>query len=264
MGWTNVFNCEIDPWCRNVLAKHYPEAHQYEDITKTNFTIWRGRVDILTGGFPCQPYSVAGKRLGKEDERHLWPEMLRAIREIYPTYVVGENVSGLLNWNGGMVFNEVQTDLETAGYEVQTFVLLACGVNAPHKRERVWIVANCTGKRFQKSRQTRIREFQAQTSEWIHNRPKQHCSIAANTSRSGCKECNAPGFAARPGYRAGGIITNWSDWPTQPPVLLRNDGFPAGLLRRNNVIKAAGNAVVPQVVYQIFKSIEQTEQLLIP
>ena len=105
-------------------------------------------IDILTGGFPCQPYSSAGKRLGKEDERHLWPEMLRAIHEIKPKYIVGENVFGLLNWNGGMVFNEVHLDLESAGYEVQAVVIPAAAVNAPHGRDRVWFVAtytNCNG-----------------------------------------------------------------------------------------------------------------------
>jgi len=95
----------------------------------------------LSGGFPCQPYSSAGKRLGKEDDRHLWPEMLRAIREIQPRWVVGENVLGLVNWNGGLVFEEVQADLEAQGYEVQPYVLPAASVNAPHRRDRVWFVA---------------------------------------------------------------------------------------------------------------------------
>lgn len=107
MGWENVFHCEWNPFGQRVLKYYWPKAISYHDITKTDFTIHRGDIDILTGGFPCQPYSTAGKRLGKEDERHLWPEMLRAIREIQPRYVVGENVSGLVNWNGGMVFEEV-------------------------------------------------------------------------------------------------------------------------------------------------------------
>ena len=96
---------------------------------------------------PCQPYSAAGKRLGTEDDRHLWPEMLRAIREIKPRWVVGENVSGLLSWNEGVVFEEVQADLEAEGYEVQAFVLPAAGIGAPHRRDRVWIVAYCESNR---------------------------------------------------------------------------------------------------------------------
>lgn len=105
MGWENKFHCEIEEFPKRVLKYYWPNAKSYDDITKTDFTIWRGKIDILTGGFPCQPYSVAGKRLGKEDDRHLWPEMLRAIREIQPSWVVGENVSGLINWNGGLVFD---------------------------------------------------------------------------------------------------------------------------------------------------------------
>lgn len=138
MGWTNAFNCEIDQFCRRILNYYWPNIESYEDIKQTDFTIWRGRVNVLSGGFPCQPYSQAGKRKGKEDERHLWPEMLRAIREIKPNYVVGENVLGITNWNGGLVFEEVQTDLEAEGYEVQTYILPAVSVNAPHRRDRVW------------------------------------------------------------------------------------------------------------------------------
>ena len=141
MGWKNIFHCEWNPFGKKVLKHHFPKSISYDDITKTDFTIHRGEIDILTGGFPCQPYSVAGKRKGKEDERHLWPEMLRAIREIQPRYVVGENVGGITSWNGGLVFEEVQTDLEAAGYEVWAYVLPACGVDAPHRRDRVWFVA---------------------------------------------------------------------------------------------------------------------------
>ena len=123
MGWDNIFHCEWMPFPRQVLHYHFPNSISYEDITKTDFTIHRGTIDILTGGFPCQPYSSAGKRLGKEDERHLWPHMLRAIQEIEPTFVVGENVRGLTNWNGGVVFEEVCADLENCGYEVQPILL---------------------------------------------------------------------------------------------------------------------------------------------
>ena len=135
MGWENVFHCEWMPFPRQVLHYHFPNSISYEDITKTDFTIHRGSIDILTGGFPCQPYSSAGKRLGKEDERHLWPHMLRAIQEINPTYVVGENVRGLTNWNGGVVFEEVCADLENCGYEVQPiFIASLCRRCATSKR----------------------------------------------------------------------------------------------------------------------------------
>jgi len=144
IGWQNVFHCEWNPFGQKVLKYYWPNAISYNDITKTDFTIHRGRIDVLTGGFPCQPYSGAGKRLGKEDDRHLWPEMLRAIREIQPRWVVGENVFGLVNWSDGLVFHEVQVDMEAEGYEVQPFVLPAVSVNAPHRRDRVWFVAKNT------------------------------------------------------------------------------------------------------------------------
>jgi DNA (cytosine-5)-methyltransferase 1 len=147
MGWKNIFHCEWNEFGQKVLKYYWPKAISYENITKTDFTIHRGKIDILTGGFPCQPYSAAGKRLGKEDDRHLWPEMLRAIREIQPTWIVGENVLGLVNWNEGLVFEEVQAELEAEGYEVQPYVLPAVSVNAPHRRDRVWFVAynSCKG-----------------------------------------------------------------------------------------------------------------------
>jgi DNA (cytosine-5)-methyltransferase 1 len=141
MNWDNIFHCEWNPFGQKILKRYWPNAISYEDITKTDFTIHRGSIDILTGGFPCQPYSLAGQRKGKEDERHLWPEMFRAIREIQPRWVVGENVRGLINWSDGMVFDEVQADLEDAGYEVMPFLLPAAGVNAPHRRDRIWFVA---------------------------------------------------------------------------------------------------------------------------
>lgn len=141
MGWENVFHCEWNEFGQKVLKYYWPKAKSYNDITKTDFSIHRGTIDILSGGFPCQPYSVAGKQKATADERHLWPEMLRAIREIQPYFVLGENVPGLVSWSGGVVFEQVQTDLETEGYEVTPFLLPACGVNAPHKRERIWFIA---------------------------------------------------------------------------------------------------------------------------
>lgn len=165
IGWENVFHCEWNPFGQKVLKHYWPNAITYEDITKSDFTVHRGSIDILTGGFPCQPYSHAGKRLGKEDDRHLWPQMLRAIREIQPTFIVGENVPGLVNWSGGLVFEEVQADLEAEGYEVTPFILPACGVNAPHRRDRIWFVAYSAGRirEFGKKRTDRRYE---QNKEW--------------------------------------------------------------------------------------------------
>lgn len=143
-GWTNAFNCEIDPFCRKILKYHFPDAEQYGDIRTADFTIWRDRIDVLTGGFPCQPFSLAGKRKGTEDDRYLWPEMLRVIRTVRPRWVVGENVYGIVNWSEGMVLDTVCSDLEEAGYEVQPYIIPACGVGAPHRRDRCWFVAHRT------------------------------------------------------------------------------------------------------------------------
>jgi len=141
MNWTNVFHTEWNEFGQKVLQHHFPNSISYHDIIKTDYTIHRGTINIITGGFPCQPFSLAGKRKGTDDERYLWHEMLRAIQEIQPTYVVAENVRGLLTIDGGMVFQQVCADLEAEGYEVQPILLPAAGVNAPHRRDRIFIVA---------------------------------------------------------------------------------------------------------------------------
>ncbi len=139
--WETIAQCEINPFAGKILRYYWPDAELLGDIKKTCFKKFNGKIDIITGGFPCQPYSVAGRRRGTADDRHLWPEMLRAIAEVGPRWVVGENVRGLVSWDGGLVFDQVQSDLEALGYEVGKYVLPACGVDAPHKRDRVWFVA---------------------------------------------------------------------------------------------------------------------------
>jgi len=161
MGWDNIFHCEWNPFGQKVLKHHFPKSISYNDITKTDFSIHAGQIDILTGGFPCQPYSSAGKRLGKADERHLFPEMLRAIKEVKPRYIVGENVRGLVSWGGGLVFNEVCDDLEREGYEVQPFLIPAASVGAPHQRQRIWFVAHSNNK----GRSGEFREVQKENGE---------------------------------------------------------------------------------------------------
>jgi len=167
LGWENLFHCEINPFGRAVLDYWYPNAKSYDDITKTDFTEWRGRVDVLTGGFPCQPFSYAGQRRGAEDDRYLWPYMFKCIDTIRPTWVVAENVGGILTMveqgevsgveNQGALFGEedvvrryelretftlerICRDLETHGYAVQPVLIPACAVGAPHRRDRVFIV----------------------------------------------------------------------------------------------------------------------------
>jgi len=150
MGWENVFHCEWMEFPRKVLDYHFPDADSHIDICKTDFTKYANTIDILTGGFPCQPFSLAGKRKGTDDERYLWGEMLRAIQEIKPRFVIAENVFGITNIDGGLVFQQVCLDLETEGYEVQPFIIPACAKNAPHRRDRCWFIAtnsNCNDRR---------------------------------------------------------------------------------------------------------------------
>ena len=141
MGWENVFHCEWMEFPRKVLDYHFPNADSHIDICKTDFTKYANTIDILTGGFPCQPFSLAGKRKGTDDERYLWGEMLRAIQEIKPRFVIAENVFGITNIDGGLVFQQVCLDLEGEGYEVQPFIIPACSKNAPHRRDRCWFIA---------------------------------------------------------------------------------------------------------------------------
>lgn len=168
-GFTNLFNCEWEEFPRKVLKHHFPNAEQYEDIHDFDATNYNGRIDILSGGFPCQPFSVAGKRKGSEDERHLFPEMLRVIRECQPRWVVGENVRGLVSWSDGLVFETCCTDLEALGYSVQSFVIPACATGAPHRRDRVWIVAHSDNFGTQR---TPRRDAGKSRSEGIQERDK--------------------------------------------------------------------------------------------
>jgi DNA (cytosine-5)-methyltransferase 1 len=137
--------CEIDKYCTLLLQKHWKGIKIYEDVRKINKeqfdTDGIEYPDIITGGFPCQPFSIAGKQKGTGDDRHLWPEMFRIIKTFKPKFVIGENVKGLINIQDGLVFETVCTDLESEGYEVQAFNIPAAGVGAPHRRERIWILA---------------------------------------------------------------------------------------------------------------------------
>ena len=143
VGFNTIAFCEKEDYCRMLLQKHWKGVKIYNDIKECKGKEIKetyGRVDILTGGFPCQPYSVAGKQKGTADDRYLWPEMFRVIKEVQPTFVIAENVRGIINIQDGMVFETVCSDLESEGFEIQTFIIPAAGVGAPHKRERVWVV----------------------------------------------------------------------------------------------------------------------------
>lgn len=134
--------CEIDPYCRAVLRKHWPDVPCFEDIRglDADRLAGLGRIDLICGGFPCQPWSVAGQRKGKDDDRDLWHEMFRVIEQVRPAWVIGENVTGLV----GLALDDVLADLESVGYTARPFVIPAAAVGAPHRRDRLWIIATNT------------------------------------------------------------------------------------------------------------------------
>ena len=292
-GWDNLFNCEIDLFCRTVLKYHFPDAEQYGDIKTTDFAVWRDRIDVLSGGFPCQPFSQAGKRKGTKDDRYLWPEMLGVIRSVRPRWVVGENVIGIVNWSKGLVFEQVCSDLEAEGYEVQPFVIPACGVNAPHRRYRTWFVAHRSDARLEDVRQKRqntvlsggitsdtqcfrgyqlhqdIQSGQSNGKEFDNVSGKRNVADTNCKRLQRCKNKRSVGEIRTEQQKqfAGSFCPHWQDFPTQSPVCSRNDGLSYGLdgitfpKWRKESIKAYGNAIVPQVAYRIFETINEYETL---
>jgi DNA (cytosine-5)-methyltransferase 1 len=281
MGWENKFHCEWNEFGQKVLKHYWPNAESFHDITKTDFTKYANRINILTGGFPCQPYSMAGKRKGKDDERHLWPEMLRCIREVKPRWVVGENVLGLVNWSGGLVFHEVQADLEAEGYEVFPYVLPAAAVNAPHRRDRVWFVANSnnnglnqcdSGDEIKSSErgfnalgdinESNVNGDASDTKQQRFQRWSNTGKISS-TERTLGRQRNKSTIGIASIHKQ----SKWQKFPTVSPICDGNDGLSNRLdgitfsKWRKESIKAGGNAIVPQVALQIFKTIEQFEQL---
>ena len=277
MGWENKFHCEWNDFGQKVLHHYWPEAECFTDITKSDFKKYYGKIDILTGGFPCQPYSSAGKRKGKDDERHLWPEMLRAIREISPRFVVGENVRGLTNWNGGLVFEEVCAELESYGYQVAPVIIPACAVGAPHKRERIWFVAQNTMRSGLLQRESIEKGAevwqQRNTSTGSSDRLYISEGITANTGDKGLQRSELSRTLKRGERKQNDAresitklhkIKDWQQFPTQSPVCSGDDGLSSRLDNitfskwRSESIKAYGNAIVPQVAYQIFQAIEKT------
>lgn len=335
LGWENLFHCEINPFGRKVLDYWFKKSKSYEDITKTDFSEWRGKVDVLTGGFPCQPFSYAGKRRGADDDRYLWPYMSKAIDTIRPAWVVAENVAGITTMveQGEVVevgcqaslFEEVddihryrlvQTftlqricdDLEGHGYSVQPVLVPACAVGAPHRRDRVFIIANCSvvqrdGSEFGKRRRQKSfsklgdnnskgispadteseqggrcelgqprrgipqqGEFRGRGGEdnaeryavdSYGQRPceSNHATEPSQPKRFDCKEDYKRRIAG---------LGRWDSFPNVPPVHRGNDGIPFDVdclsipfsKWRTESLKAYGNAIVPQVMYEIFRAIE--------
>ena len=243
-GWNNVFQVEKDDWCRKVLAKNFPETKRFIDIKDFTGNEYTNSIDVISGGFPCQPFSRAGQRKGKEDDRYLWEEMLRVIDTIKPTWVIGENVAGLID----LALDTVLSDLEAQGYETETYLIPACSKNAWHRRDRIWIVAHAKSNGSNRAPNEAGRKAERQ------NRYKTQQSaingtfrIIPNAHLSGCKEQRLS-------------ITNGTElfapkcsswWEAEPGVGRVVNGLP----NRVDRLKGLGNAIVPQVAYEIFNAI---------
>lgn len=293
VGWNNVFQCEIDPFCQSVLKYYFPKTVLYEDIKRTDFTSWKGKIDVLTGGFPCQPFSVAGQRKGADDNRYLWPEMLRVIRETRPLWVIGENVAGITNMvqpgsetdvetksdqdeenyketilEQEYIINTICDDIEREGYSVQPIIIPACGVGAPHRRDRVWFIAHSNGSRglqFGERRDIRDKEQYDQDKEpERHEQPSRFggSGEAYVISDSDNERLSTIGITDRVSS-----AERWKDFPTQPPVCRGNDGLPFNVDNLTipygkwikESIKTYGNAIVPQIAMKIFEIINKIE-----
>lgn len=328
MGWNNAFWCEIEDFPRAILSYWFPKSKGYGNIKETDFTPWKGKINVLTGGFPCQPFSVAGKRKGAADDRYLWPEMLRAIREIRPSWVIGENVGGIVSMvqPGSEVTVESQAslfeasdketileqkyvieticyDLEQEGYSIQPVVIPACSIGAPHRRDRIFFIAHRTNagtKSMQQKRENGVcqseivtnpnsdnagrseyGEFRCKTGE-SEKTEREREWIRYNAERDGkegnvanvqqFQECNISFIPEEVQFHSGlpyAARRDWAKFPTQSPVCRGNDGIPFDVVHLTvpltawyaGSIKGYGNAIVPQVMFEIYKAIEEVEQI---
>lgn len=245
--------CEYADYPRAILQKHWPDVPLFKDVTKldreelTNAGISPDSIDIVSGGFPCQPFSIAGKRKGTEDDRDLWPEMFRIIKQIWPTWVVGENVANFAN----MELDRTLSDLEDLGYQTRAFVLPACAVNAPHQRLRTFIVAHSNRKG----------QLQSQGTDQDQRRwARDGSEVLADASSKRRQTSSHDEFrnianwqSKRQFSTTGGTPAKWQPEPSVGRVA---NGVP----NRMDRIKALGNAVVPQQILPIFKAIVQIEE----
>ena len=288
MGWQNAFHCEINAFCRAILDYWFPDSESYEDVTKTSFKQWKGRIDVLTGGFPCQPFSYAGKRGGGEDDRYLWPQMCRVIDEIRPSWVVGENVAGITTMvEGGILtkmgsdqslFQEdngvyryeleqsftierISRDFESLGYSVQPLLIPAAAVGAPHRRDRVFILAHDDANNADVRTNERQPGKDGETEDGKRIQERHDIPEFGSASKVRSKVSRTiTNPAMFPGKR-------WERFPAVPPVCRGNDGIPIRLddlsisfaKWRTESLKAYGNAIVPQVMYMIFQAIQFAE-----
>jgi DNA (cytosine-5)-methyltransferase 1 len=269
--YENVGFCDNNKFCQQVLKKNFKHAIIYDDIRKLNGSEIKN-LDLLTGGFPCQPFSFAGKRRSKDDDRYLWPEMLRVIREARPRWIIGENVAGIIN----LALDQVLSDLEAEGYTIQAFVIPACAIGAPHKRDRVWIVGHDdTDASGQRAHGRGIHEDDQLQRRGVLSavqakRGKTRGKVRADITSPSRNPADPEGAGQQSWAYGSGKVQFWGsdtgyDWLAVATSLCRvDDGLPAQLdgreltpkQHRIERIKALGNAIVPWVVVEVMKEIK--------
>lgn len=263
-GFRTVGQCEWADYPHRVLERHWPAVPKWRDIrtlTKESFYERTGlhTVGLISGGFPCQPFSVAGKRRCKEDDRYLWPEMLRVVKELRPDWVVGENVAGIIN----MALDQVLSDLEDIGYTCQALIIPACAVDAPHRRDRCAIIGNrALGGAYHRSGRAagalenancvRCVEPDVLSEQQGRAQFEWHGEAVANANRIRLEE---PGMQGLP-EKQEVSITNDGWWPAEPNVGRMVDGVP----HRVDRLRCLGNAVVPAQFAPIFQAIRAIEE----
>lgn len=257
-GFETAAFCEYDEFPRKVLAKHWPGVPIYPDVcelTAERLNADGISIDVICGGYPCQPFSNAGKRRGAEDDRHLWPEMCRLIASLRPAWVIGENVAGHIS----MGLDDVLSDLDGLGYAAQAFIIPACAVNAPHRRDRVWVVAYASDMQ-RNGGDDNAGEFlgRKQVSEFGNsggpeNMANSQCDrLQRKPKTQHGKE--APSRECARGETSGATSfdgSNGSWWDIEPSV----GRVAHGISDRVDRLKALGNAVVPQIPEMIGRAI---------
>jgi DNA (cytosine-5)-methyltransferase 1 len=265
---------EKDSFCQKVLNKNFPNVDIHDDVKTYTFN---GKIDLITAGFPCQPFSIAGSKRGKYDDRYLWPEVIRVIRECKPTWFIGENVPGIISH-----LDPILSDLENEGYDWRTFLIPASAVGAPHKRERVWIIAHANSvrcdnganigkKRFSEEEQKRY--IEALQTEWKQFQPvtwatfnfKEWLEPITNADSISSNETYSRTFSQQIERRTW-LGYSRQDWIPSPAVERVKDE--SGVLRvddglSNNVDrnKSLGNAIVPQIAYLLMMMIKKVEEI---
>jgi DNA (cytosine-5)-methyltransferase 1 len=264
-GFETVAFCEIEDFPRRVLAKHWPNVPIHRDVRKlTGGDV--GPVDVICGGYPCQPFSTAGKRRGKEDDRHLWPEFSRLVAELRPSWVIGENVAGHVS----MGLDDVLSDLERQGYACRTFVVPACAVGAIHRRDRTWVVANAISERPDTgaSREVinigvcdelghRARADGGRQDKQPRSAGHGPTPYALGLGQSGSGRTTQPRNSQAHGDWEADQPFHALERPDEPPVRGADDGVSRGL--DESRLAALGNAVVPQIPYSIGRAILAAE-----